>query len=121
MRPRRIASPKKPPRAAPRMVFHGVPELPETAAAGVCVGVSVADAEVAALADVDTVEEMMNVEVDVELDVAVAEDDVVDSVESSLIWPSLELASSQLFSLALYMHSTSSAFPPAMTTVSSDP
>ncbi len=114
--PRRIARPKNPPRAAARMVLSGGPELPEAAATAVCVGVVVAAAGGIALVEVAT-------DLDVEeLEVAVAEEaDEEDSVESKRICASFELASSQLFCLALYMHSTSSGFPPAITTVLSDP
>jgi hypothetical protein len=68
-------------------------------------------------------------DVDVELslvDVAVPEVEeepvVEDSVERSRTWESLDSASSQLLSLALNMHTTSSAaVPPAITTMPSGP
>ncbi len=103
------------------MVLTGRSELAEAAGAAVCVGVAVAAAaEVVAPADTDV--EVMGVDVDEELEVPVVVDDNdVDSVESSLNWPSLALASSQPFCLASYMQSTSSWFPPAITTVLSDP
>jgi hypothetical protein len=99
------------------MVFSGGSEPPAAAAAAACVGVDVADGEVVALADSVGVEEDVEEEL---VEVAVA-DDEVDSVESSRNCSSFELASSQLFCRALYMQSTSSAFPPAITTVPSDP
>jgi len=121
-RAKRIARPKKPPRTAPRMVFNCGSEPLETAGTAASVGVWVVAAGFVTLAKTDDVEDDSLVDVDV-VDVAVAEEEVVDdSVERILTWESFEPASSQLFSLALNMHKTSSSvLPPAMTTMPSGP
>jgi hypothetical protein len=119
-RAKRIARPKILPRTAPRMVFSWGSEPSGTAATAAPVGVWVAIGFVA-LAAREVVEGR---DVDVELslvDVAVPEVEE-DSVERSRTWESLDSASSQLLSLALNMHTTSSAaVPPAITTMPSGP
>jgi hypothetical protein len=104
------------------MVLSGGSEPPETAAAAAPVAVAVVDCvALVTLAETEVDEVMVDVDDNV-VDVAVADDDVdEDSVDSNLIWASLDSASSQLFCLALYMHSTSSSLPPAITTIPSAP
>jgi hypothetical protein len=98
----------------------------------VCVGVCVAaagpvtlagtDVEVAALDAGVCVDVEVDVDDAVEVELAAVEEDVeVLSEESSRNCASFALASSQLFCLASNMQSTSSSFPPDITTVSSGP
>jgi hypothetical protein len=109
---RSIASPKTPPNTAPRMVCSGVPSLSE--APGTAVSVAAAGLVTVVGAVVEEARDDV-------VDDAVAEDDVDDETESSLIWPRRSSASSQVFSLALNIANTSSSFPPAITTMPSGP
>ena len=117
--------PTAPPRAEARMVLSGTPEPPETAGTAVPEGVSVATAAVVDALTDTVVEEARVEEEEADLvEVLVAEDDNDEdsvSVDCRRIWPSFEPASSQLFSFASYMQSTSLSFPPAITTVPSAP